>query len=111
MSELLSEVIDIIVLLKNKNREPAIVLRVMQTTFSLIDYQMLRHVNYHLLTRLYSVCFDCCQIDPTIQNISVSALCSLTEIVFAQGELSDASILLQQFLEYLLRKKKFNWIL
>lgn len=83
MSDILYHIIDIIFLFKNKHKENDMMLRIIQTTFSLIDIQILQYVNYHLLIRIYSICFDCSFASTIIQNISTSALFALTEIVFA----------------------------
>ena len=110
MSTILYHVIDIIFLFKNKHKDSEMMLRIIQTTFSLIDHPMLQYVNYHLLTRVYAICFECSHTSPIIQNISVSALFALTEIVFAGSQTEDSATILAQFLEYLLSNKKFAWI-
>lgn len=98
MSNILYHIIDIIFLFKNKHKETEMMLRIIQTTFSLIDIQILQYVNYHLLIRIYSICFECCLSTSIIQNISVSALFALTEIVFASSKTEDSSTILSQFL-------------
>jgi hypothetical protein len=45
-----------------------------------------------------------------IQNISVSALYSLTQIVFSSQNTKGSSVILEQMLEYLFNGKKFLWI-
>ena len=111
MSNIFYHIIDIIFLFKSKHgKESDMMLRIIQTTFSLIDAQMLQYVNYHLLTRIYAICFECGTTSPIIQNISLSALFALTEIVFSSNKLEDSSTILSQFLEYLLCNKKFSWI-
>ena len=60
MGQILSSIIDIIVLLKNHSKQIDIILRIIQATFSLIDEKMLQFANYNNLVRLYSVCFECC---------------------------------------------------
>lgn len=78
MSNILYYIIDIIFLLKNKYKDNDMMLRIIQTTFSLIDSQILQYVNYHIIIRIYSICFECCHSNPIIENISTSALCALT---------------------------------
>jgi hypothetical protein len=110
MSNILYHIIDIIFLLKNKNKDFDMILRIIQTTFSLIDGQILQYVNYHIVIRIYSVCFECCLSNPMIQNISTSALFALTEIIFVGSRVDDSCTILTQFLEYLFANKKFSWI-
>ena len=50
-------IIDIIFLFKSKYKEPEMILRIIQTTFSLIDAHLLQYVNYNILTRIYAICF------------------------------------------------------
>lgn len=71
-----------IVQLKSRTKEADMILRVIQITYSLIDCNMLRYCDQALLTRMYSICFDCSRANPIIQSISISALYALTEIVF-----------------------------
>ena len=73
-------------------------LRIIQTTFSLIDVQMLQYVNYNLLTRIYAICFECGATNAIIHNISISALFALTEIVFSGSKVDDSTTILLQFL-------------
>ena len=103
-------IIDIIFLFKSRNKEADMMLRIIQTTFSLIDAQILQYVNYNILTRIYAICFECGATSPIIHNISISALFALTEIVFSATKVEDSAIILLQFLEYLLTEKKFSWI-
>lgn len=110
MTTILYHIIDIVFLLKNRYKEAEMMLRIIQTTYSLIDCQMLQFADYHLLTRLYAVCFDCCLSTSIIQNISASALFALTEIVFATAPPPDSLALLAQLLEFLFAAKKFSWI-
>lgn len=53
-------------------------LRIIQSTFSLIDHELLQYANYHLLIRIYSICLECCLAHSIVQNISASALFALT---------------------------------
>ncbi len=78
MSNIMYHIIDIIFLLKNKNKDFDMILRIIQTTFSLIDTELLKYVNYHIITRIYSICFECSLSNAMIQNISTSALFALT---------------------------------
>ena len=78
MNAILYHIIDIVFLLKNKYKDIDMALRIIQTTFSLIDIKILQYANEHLFIRIYSICFDCCLSNPVIQNISVSALFALT---------------------------------
>lgn len=110
MNNILYHVIDIIYLFQNKYKDADMLLRIIQTTFSLIDLQLLQYANYHLLLRLYSICFHSSLTSPVIQNISLSALFALTEIVFSGLPSQDSSTILTHFLEYLLNNKKFSWI-
>jgi hypothetical protein len=110
MTTILYHIIDIVFLLKNRYREAEMMLRIIQTTYSLIDCQLLQFADYHLLTRLYAVCFDCCLSTSIIQNISASALFALTEIVFATAPPADSLALLAQLLEFLFAGKKFSWV-
>ena len=57
LADIMYHIIDIIFLFKSKYREPDMILRIIQTTFSLIDAQLLQYVNYHILTRIYAICF------------------------------------------------------
>jgi len=110
MTTILYHVIDIIFLLKNRYKEPDMILRIIQTTYSLIDCNMLQYADYTLFTRIYSICFDCCLSNSIIQNISASALFALTEIVFASNQTDDSLSILTQLMDYLLGNKKFSWI-
>jgi hypothetical protein len=83
MNTILYHVIDIVQLLKNKFKDAEMVLRIIQTAFSLIDAQLLQYANEHIFIRVYAICFDCCLSGAVIQNISVSALFALTEIIFS----------------------------
>ena len=73
--------IDILCSLKAQ-KEPDI-LRIIQTTFSLINKNLLSCMGCHLIIRLYSISFGCCQTPTIIQNIAVSALSALTENIFS----------------------------
>lgn len=75
-----------------------------------MDEKMLQFANYNLLTRLYSICFECCDSNPTVQNISASALFALTEIVFSNQSTKDSLVILTQMLQYLFDGKHFLWI-
>lgn len=86
------------------------VLRIIQTTFSLIDAQLLQYANENLFIRIYSICFDCCLSGPIIQNISVSALFALTEIIFSAEATAPSLPILDQFLEFVLNNKRFTWL-
>lgn len=110
MNNIMYCIIDIIFLLKNKYKESEMMLRIIQTTFSLIDQQLLHYVDENIITRLYSICFECCLTTKIIQNISISALFALTEIVFATGSAQESCSILLQFLRYVLKDCKFNWI-
>lgn len=110
MNTILYHVIDIIVLLKNKYKDIDMSLRIIQTTFSLIDSKLLQYATENIFIRIYSICFDCCLSSSVIQNISVSALFALTEIIFsAEGTEASLSIL-NQFLEFIFNNKKYSWI-
>jgi hypothetical protein len=85
-------------------------LRIIQTTYSLIDCNLLQFADYTLFTRIYSICFDCCLSNSIIQNISASALFALTEIVFASHQTEDSLSILTQLMDYLLGNRKFAWI-
>jgi hypothetical protein len=99
MNNILYHIIDIIFLFKSKHsKEADMMLRIIQSTFSLIDIQMLQFVNYHLLTRVYAICFESGQTNAIIQNISLSALFALTEIIFGSNKVDDSTTILTQFL-------------
>jgi hypothetical protein len=110
MNTILYHVIDIIVLLKNKYKDIDMILRIIQTTFSLIDSNILQYANEHLFIRIYSICFDCCLSSSVIQNISVSALFALTEIIFSSNGTEPSLSILNQFLEFVFNNKKYTWI-
>jgi hypothetical protein len=110
ISTILYHVIDIVQLLKNKHKDTEMVLRIIQTTFSLIDAQLLQYANEHLFIRIYSICFDCCLNGSIIQNISVSALFALTEIIFSVEITTPSLPILEQFLEFVLNNKRFTWL-
>lgn len=110
MGSILNAIINIILLLKSKSKENDIILRIIQATYSLMDEKMLQFANYNLLTRLYSICFECCESSPTVQNISASALFALTEIVFSNQSVKDSLVILTQMLQYLFDGKHFLWI-
>jgi hypothetical protein len=82
---------------------------VVQNTFSLIEPGLLEGADYHLSTRLYSICFKCCLL-PQIQSISASALFSLTDILFRHHFTKDLSTILIDLLEILLHNKKSQWV-
>jgi hypothetical protein len=86
------------------------VLRIIQTTYSLIEPGLLIFADYRLLTRIYAICFSCCLSTPTILSISISALFSLTEIIFAQNNPKDLLNILNELLEMLLHNKKSSWV-
>lgn len=110
MSTIIYHLIDLIFLLKNRYKDVDMALRIIQTTFSLIDARILQYANYNLFTRIYSICFDCCLSSPLIQNISVSALFALTEIIFSSPIVEDSTPILKEFLEFLFNNKKLMWI-
>ena len=66
-----------------------------------------------LVVRLYQACCQCCEGDSVVQNISLSALLALTQIVFAptQGEnwtISDS--ILRGMLESLFKSQGQSWM-
>ena len=85
------------------------ILRIIQITYSLIEPELLRFADYGLITRMYSICFNCCLSTPTILSISVGALFSLTGIVFANNKPDELLGILVEFLELVLHNKKSNW--
>jgi hypothetical protein len=101
---------EVILLLKSSNKEADMILRIIQTTFSLIDCNLLQYSDHPLLTRIYSICFDCSLANAIIQSISASALEALTEIVFASRQIDNSLLILTELLEYLFKKKKVEWI-
>jgi len=70
------------------------ILRIIQTTYSLIDCNLLQYSDYTLLTRMYSICFDCSLTNSIIQSISTSALYALTEIVFVTNKTENSLLIL-----------------
>lgn len=110
MSNILYHVIDIVQLLKNKFKDMEMVLRIIQTAFSLIDTHLLQYANEHIFIRIYAICFDCCLSGAVIQNISVSALFALTEIIFSAEVTTPSLSILEQFLEFVLNNKRFTWL-
>jgi hypothetical protein len=68
-------------------------------------------MSFNLLTKVYSISFDCCQVNNVIQNISVSCLFSLTETLFGlKKKEKESHMVLENWLEFLFRSKKFLWI-
>lgn len=68
-------------------------------------------MSFNLLTKVYSISFDCCQVNTVIQNISVSCLFSLTETLFGlEKKEKESHMVLENWLEFLFRSKKFLWI-
>ena len=68
-------------------------------------------MSFNLLTKDYSISFDCCQVNNVIQNISVSCLFSLTETLFGlEKKENESHMVLENWLEFLFRGKKFLWI-
>ena len=57
MGTIMYHIIDIIFLFKNKHKDSETMLRIIQTTFSLIDGHLLKYVGENILTRIYAICF------------------------------------------------------
>lgn len=81
-----------------------------QTTFSLIDQSLIHFFSANLLTRIYSICFQCFKVNSIVQNISISALFALTECLFSYGGVPESFELLGYFLEYLFNNKRYTWM-
>ncbi len=107
---LLNRLVDIVFFLSNKCSDSDMILRIIQTTYSLIEPSLLKYADYTLATRIYSICFRCCLSTSTIQSISVSAIFSLTEILFSFHSVKELEHMLIEFLDLLLRNKKSQWI-
>ena len=69
---------DLIFVLNNKYVEDDMILRIVQTLYSIIEPHLLQNTDYQLITRIYSILLKCCRSKPLIQNISVSAIFTLT---------------------------------
>lgn len=68
-------------------------------------------MSFSLLTKVYAISFECCQVNTVIQNIGVSCLFSLTETVFGlDSKEKEAHMVLENWLEFLFRGKKFLWV-
>lgn len=78
MEDILHKLTDILFVLNSRQRETAMILRIIQTTYSLIEPALLRYADYHLTTRIYSICLGCCLSTPAILSISASAIFSLS---------------------------------
>ena len=88
-------------------------MRIIQNVFTLINHNLLYHMEYNLLIRVYSICFECCIGDPVVQNIAVSALFTLTNSLFdneSNDQIEEAFPILECFLSHLFEGKKFNWM-
>jgi hypothetical protein len=60
-------------------------LRIVQSAYTMVEPALLSTADYHFITRLYSIFFKCCLDSVAIQNISVSAIFTLTDIIFARN--------------------------
>lgn len=60
-------------------------LRIVQAAYTLVEPAILSTADYHFITRLFSILFKCCLDSVAIQNISASAIFTLTNIVFAHN--------------------------
>ena len=70
MEVILRELVSILFVLINKKGDDAMILRIIQTTYSLIEPTLLVFADYNITMRLYSICFRCCLTISIVQNIS-----------------------------------------
>jgi hypothetical protein len=70
----------------------------------------MKYFSVELLTRVFSICFDCCRAGGILENISISAVFALGECLFGFGVVEEGFQIMLYLLQYLLNGKKFMWI-
>ena len=106
----MSQVLDILGLLKSKCKEQDSTLRIIQTTFSLLESSLLEKATESIFTRIYALCFQCSEAGGLIANISLSALSALTEIIFGAASPQHSASVLQQLLEFTIHRRRLTWL-
>jgi hypothetical protein len=82
----LATAIDVLVVASTDHNHPKdAAIRILQTTFSLIDHSLIPLFTAQMLTRIFLICFQFCQEPSIVQNVSVSALLALTELLLKFG--------------------------
>jgi hypothetical protein len=86
LTAILSTIIDVLIAVSAQHRDNQDTsLRVLQTTFSLIDHLLVPLFSEGMVTRMFSICFEFSQGCVIVQNISVSALLALIESLVQFG--------------------------
>ena len=106
----MKDTVDIIFVVSNKVSNHDMNLRIVQTTYSIIEPGLLFSASYNMITRLYSIFFRSCFTTPSIQNISASAVFALTEIICGGHHNKDLTTLMVDLLEFTIKEKKCQWI-